>query len=242
MFDQIAIVTENELQTKLALQALGAKNWISDVVESEGVVRGKPVKNVLKLFFNYEICLQEFEILQILEGESFQNELVKPGISHFGLHVESADNMCGELQKEGYEYIGYMNTKKHSSSKNLYHYVFMENKHLGIFVKLIERLPAENKSTYSSSIHYLDILNKAKIMRNAKVSDYGEKRYQLSSAEFDNMMCFSDVYRKFIRIENHYKNGKKMNFESLKDSYYDLLNYVVMSIQIMELHEQREKE
>ncbi len=236
IFDQIAIVTKNTEDVKVELAKLGAKNWVEDIVYSEGMIKGKRITNTLKLNFNYELGPYEFEILEIVKGVSFQNNLKKPGISHFGWHVEDVELKRKELEKEGYTNVGFMKTKTHSNAKNLYHYVFLENKELGIFLKLIQRLPGKNQSVYSSSMHYLDILHEAKMIRDKKVADYGERRYLLTSPEFDGMLCFSDIYRKFIRLENYYKfKNKLLVDEKLRDTYMDLINYAVMAVQILDL-------
>lgn len=243
IYDQIAVCTENSKETIKALEILGAKNWITDIVESEGKIKGKPFTNKLKLSFNYEMGLYEFEVLEILEGDSFQSGLIKPGISHFGIHVDNADKKAMQLEAEGFRNIGYMRTKSHSSAKNLYYYIFMTHPALGIFVKIIERLPGTKSSTYSASIHYLDVVHRAKQLRDTKVADYGESRYQPTNPMFDEMMCYSDIHRKFIRLMNHYQNpSKPLHHETIKETYTDMLNYCVLAIQMLEQHEKKVKQ
>lgn len=239
IIDQIAIQTDQAKKAKNQLEHLTAKDeWIVDEVKSEGVVRGEEVENRLRLHYNYGIGMYEFEVLEVIEGDTFQDELPDSGISHFGIHTEDAEKAREELEKEGFEYVGYMQSVDHKNTDRTYKYVFMEHESIGVFLKLIER--QGDGSNYSSSKHYMRVMHKAKMIRDSKVSDYGKRRYDLEeeNPEFDEMMCFSDLYRKFIRLENYYKKGNRdMNHEDVKDTLYDLLNYTAMFIQILEKQE-----
>jgi hypothetical protein len=251
IFDQIAMVVEKGAAERLKVglfESMGADKWIVDEVVGNGemVSKGgkfKEIQNKLRLHFNYQMGPYEFEILEILEGASFQTKLIKPGISHFGWHVDSAEKKSELMLGLGFEYLGSIKTLKHTSAQNYYYYTFWSHYAMGIMVKLIERLPGKKKSTYSTGIHALDILHRAKMLRDEKVSKYGESRYKLSSKKFDDMMVFSDIYRKYIRLENHFKEGKEtLSDADLKETYFDMLNYALMGIQILELQEGWRKE
>lgn len=78
---------------------------------------------------------------------------------------------------------------------------------------------------------YVDALQVLATIQESKCLLYGEKRYDPSlSAEFNRWMCFSDVFRKSVRLEQLTKAGD--DGELLK-CYTDLANYAIMAVQIL---------
>ncbi len=79
---------------------------------------------------------------------------------------------------------------------------------------------------------YEEILKELSEIRKQKVIAYGEDRYLETDKEFNHWMCYSDIYRKFIRLKELTKN--QTEGESLLDTYRDMANYSIMAIQILE--------
>ena len=67
-------------------------------------------------------------------------------------------------------------------------------------------------------------------IRLNKCGAYGERRYEVLDPEFNRWMCYSDVYRKFIRLEQQMKTG---SVDELLETYRDLANYAIMAVQIL---------
>jgi len=77
-------------------------------------------------------------------------------------------------------------------------------------------------------------------MRLEKVIQYGEDRYNEPDPNVNLLMCYSDVYRKYIRLKKLSFDFKNPDYESLIDTYKDLANYAIMAIQILEKERNRE--
>lgn len=78
---------------------------------------------------------------------------------------------------------------------------------------------------------YVAALQRLATIHEAKCLQYGEKRYdEHLSQEFNCWMCFSDVYRKFIRLEKLIASGTDAD---LLKCYEDLANYSIMAVQIL---------
>lgn len=77
---------------------------------------------------------------------------------------------------------------------------------------------------------YVAVLIQLTRIRDAKVAAYGTKRYEHHSEHFNRWMCFSDVFRKFIRLE---KQTETATTEELIETYSDLANYAIMAIQLL---------
>ena len=91
---------------------------------------------------------------------------------------------------------------------------------------------------------YERILNELAEIRIEKVASYGEDRYtKVEGIDFDMLMCFSDIYRKYIRlkklISNHREKGE--DGESLRDTFMDLANYAIMGVQIYDSYQKEKK-
>ena len=82
---------------------------------------------------------------------------------------------------------------------------------------------------------YEKVLEEVAEIRIKKVASYGEGRYTKEDGiDFDMLMCFSDIYRKYIRLRKLIKNLKaeSEDGESLRDAFLDLANYAIMGVQI----------
>ena len=88
-----------------------------------------------------------------------------------------------------------------------------------------------------SHIDYERVLNELADMRLEKVIQYGEDRYAEDDLSVNMLMCYSDIYRKHIRLKKLSFNFENPDIESLLDTYRDLANYAVMAIQILERYE-----
>lgn len=75
---------------------------------------------------------------------------------------------------------------------------------------------------------------------NAKVRQYGNSRYEQHSDQFNYWMCFSDVHRKTLRLEELTRiallesEGRHIARKKLIDDYKDIANYAIMAVQILE--------
>ena len=82
------------------------------------------------------------------------------------------------------------------------------------------------------------VIDKLRRVTMKKIQQYGTSRYDGHSDGFNLWMCFSDVYRKTLRLENltvltvdcedHVARAK------LIDDYKDIANYAIMAVQILE--------
>lgn len=70
-----------------------------------------------------------------------------------------------------------------------------------------------------------------------KVRGYGASRYDRHALDFDAWMCFGDVHRKYIRMEQLTRavaSGDESAMEPLIDAYADMALYCVSNIEILE--------
>lgn len=70
-----------------------------------------------------------------------------------------------------------------------------------------------------------------------KLNQYGIDRYKQHNPVFHLWMCFSDVYRKMLRLERltvHAADGSETAMKKLIDDYKDIANYAIMAVQILE--------
>jgi hypothetical protein len=77
---------------------------------------------------------------------------------------------------------------------------------------------------------YEMILDALARVRIAKCVAYGEARYIPMDKDMQRWLCYSDVYRKFIRLEQQMKTGST---EDLIETYSDLANYAIMALQLL---------
>ena len=91
---------------------------------------------------------------------------------------------------------------------------------------------------------YEEVIEELSEIRKAKIISYGEDRYSKEEGyDFDMMMVYSDIYRKYIRLKQLIKNNISRNTdgESLRDAFADLANYAIMGIQIYDSYKEEEK-
>jgi hypothetical protein len=70
-----------------------------------------------------------------------------------------------------------------------------------------------------------------------KVKGYGLGRYKEDDWEFNLWMCFSDIYRKFIRLRTLTSGammGDPQTVAALRDAYADLAVYALSNLVILE--------
>jgi predicted metal-binding protein len=97
---------------------------------------------------------------------------------------------------------------------------------------LRERLLTARTHKLCYQVEYEETVAWLACVRIDKCISYGENRYDpANSAEFNQWMCYSDVYRKFIRLEQQMKNS---SVEDLIETYSDLANYAIMAVQLLE--------
>lgn len=103
--------------------------------------------------------------------------------------------------------------------------------------KRSERLTIATENRLLTQERYEELLEELAWQRLCKVIDYGEDRYYNHGKDFDHWMCFSDVYRKFIRLQTLTRRAvqeEEPQNESLLDTYRDIANYAIMAVQILE--------
>lgn len=90
---------------------------------------------------------------------------------------------------------------------------------------------------------FLEVVEEAANLMIEKVNKYGNARYKRKNFDFDSKMIYSDVNRKFIRLENitwnfenllSEKDSRKILMEDLRESYIDTLNYCVIAMQLID--------
>lgn len=113
---------------------------------------------------------------------------------------------------------------------------------MGNHNKDLVRSLLEKRLTQGSKhqLSYEIISSKLAEIRFEKCKKYGESRYEPQDAEFNLWMCFSDVHRKYIRLSKLTKlavRGDKEAKKLLIDAYFDLANYAIMGVQILEAME-----
>jgi len=77
---------------------------------------------------------------------------------------------------------------------------------------------------------YEFIIDELARIRIEKCVSYGEARYLPMDLQMQRWLCYSDVYRKFIRLEQQMKTGST---EDLLETYRDLSNYAIMALQLL---------
>lgn len=83
-----------------------------------------------------------------------------------------------------------------------------------------------------------ELLNELAVERLEKVKEYGEGRYEETDFDFNLIMCYSDIYRKFIRLKTLTKNGAK-SLVKLRETYLELASYGIMAVQIIDMEEKK---
>lgn len=101
-----------------------------------------------------------------------------------------------------------------------------------------------DESEYPETLKgFARVLEEAAMIMIEKVNLYGDSRYHLKSFDYDSKMLFSDLYRKFIRIENiTWKFNELVEsgmsradlISDLREAYMDALNYCVMGVQLLD--------
>ena len=94
-------------------------------------------------------------------------------------------------------------------------------------------------TTHQMSLHsqMSKVADRLLTLWTVKLKEYGSRRYDDdNSLEFDAWMCFSDVSRKFVRLEQLTKTATKQGYvsDSLQDAYADLAVYAISALMILE--------
>lgn len=107
-----------------------------------------------------------------------------------------------------------------------------------------QRLEKAKQLGLKTQEKYEEIVDEIANIRIDKVSSYGEDRYSMAEGfDFDMLMCFSDIYRKYIRVKKLVKNNsiKGEDGETLREAFKDLANYGIMGIQIYDNYTKEKK-
>lgn len=92
--------------------------------------------------------------------------------------------------------------------------------------------------------HHAKILDELAKETFTKVKQYGTDRYEEESEDVNQWMCFSDVYRKTIRLRQLTEDSVPISggLDKLRETYLELANYGIMAVQIIDLMKARRKE
>ena len=83
---------------------------------------------------------------------------------------------------------------------------------------------------------YADVQLELFKLTQEKINQYGTSRYNNHSPLFNLWMCFSDVWRKVLRLEKLTHHAVQKDDEALDkliDDYRDIANYATMAVQIL---------
>lgn len=95
-----------------------------------------------------------------------------------------------------------------------------------------ERLDAAKLHGLKFQQEYENVIAALAEIRLLKCVQYGERRYEGVEPTLQRYLCYSDVYRKFIRLETQMKQSGHSN-EALLETYSDLANYAIMAVQLL---------
>jgi hypothetical protein len=78
------------------------------------------------------------------------------------------------------------------------------------------------------------VLDEIGLTRLQKCIHYGETRYSNADHDFNRFMTFSDVHRKYIRLEQQMKARGPGALKELRETYLDLAAYAAMGVQLID--------
>lgn len=90
-----------------------------------------------------------------------------------------------------------------------------------------------------TQLEYERLLDLIASVRLAKVATYGESRYKEDDVEFNLWTCYSDVFRKHVRLRKLTSDSARAGKPSaeLIDTYLDIANYALMALQLLGVEE-----
>jgi len=160
-FDQVALHTKNIDETIRQFKITGHREWIQDTVHAEHIFKHKSMADelgerfVVRLAFNYDVIPGneikpgiEFELIELIDGRSYQIANDAQVLSHFGYHTKTdqaetgPDSLLTELlhlQSLGFEVMQISQTTSHTGTGRRYRYAYVDRR-LGAPVKIIQRL------------------------------------------------------------------------------------------------------
>lgn len=151
--EQIAIAPTNPKKAMELLKAMGAVDWLSDIVVGVGgndLVSPQEYTNVAELNFNYQLgsdSFIEFEILDYKAGLNWvdQNE-IRDSVCHLGMHCDASELAKWRkfFAERGITIAQQVNTVSHTNEalrdSRRYNYVIFNTKAiLGVDLKFIVR-------------------------------------------------------------------------------------------------------
>lgn len=138
--DQISLYVPRMSRSLNHYRRLGHNEWVNDVVKAYDITNDSHFK--VNLAFNYTMFPVEFELIQVIEGDTVQIPIGEPsvGLSHYGFHVGDIGRAAGRFEELGYGAMATISTIEHSQCPYLYRYTFMDTRELGFISKLIERV------------------------------------------------------------------------------------------------------
>lgn len=77
-----------------------------------------------------------------------------------------------------------------------------------------------------------DILMQLSALREQKVAERGEERYNEKDKHRSKILLGADIHRKYQRVDRYLIEGKG-GTDNLEDDFKDLANYAIMGIQLM---------
>lgn len=149
--EQIALCPPDPAAACELLSAMGAGDWVQDVVRATGTVFGSPTSNEAELNFEYELCneARELEVLAYVDGANWMDARANADphrVSHLGMHC-SAQELRTWRRFFAQRDIGiaqavttYSHTNPAIAGQRTYEYVIFDTHAiLGVDIKLIVR-------------------------------------------------------------------------------------------------------
>jgi hypothetical protein len=84
------------------------------------------------------------------------------------------------------------------------------------------------------------VLEEIAQVRLEKIGEYGENRYNEDDPKFNQLMLFSDVHRKYIRLRHQALGltpGTPETRAKLRETYLDMAAYAAMGVQMIDREE-----
>lgn len=138
--DQVSLYVKDIEASIQAYKRLGYGEWGLDTVHALDLLKHESF--AVRLAFNYQILSVEFELIQILEGATVQipaGNLAISGLSHFGFHVESIEEVTKQFNFLGFNTLSIIKTERHTGTSSFYNYNFIDTRVLGFISKLIQK-------------------------------------------------------------------------------------------------------
>jgi hypothetical protein len=140
--DQIAFHALNEDDEKRIKIELGLQDaeWIEDIVEARGTVKGRKGKNIAKLLFNEDYGIQ-VEIIRYLEGPNYAEDIPGGEIAHIGCHWDGVGRIptFPGVMVQNVRTVSHTNEEVNRAGRRYHYTIFDSRPMFGVHFKVIAR-------------------------------------------------------------------------------------------------------